>query len=117
MIDARPFEFLEGMNQHHAATEAGTIPGALSLEHSVWFETFASGGTRIAVQDVSEQLAALTITRNAPDKSIAMFCNVGRWSATNWFMLSEVAKLENVKLYPEGMVGWTKAGRETVVME
>ena len=30
------------------------LSGALSLEHSVWFESFASDGTRIAVQDVSE---------------------------------------------------------------
>jgi thiosulfate/3-mercaptopyruvate sulfurtransferase len=40
---------------------------------------------------------------------IVSFCNTGHWAATNWFVLSEVAGIEGVKLYPESMVGWTQA--------
>ena len=38
------------------------------------------------------------------------FCNTGHWAATNWFALSELAGIENVKLYPESLVGWSHAG-------
>ena len=31
-------------------------------------------------------------------------------AATNWFALSELAGIENVKLYPESLVGWSHAG-------
>lgn len=30
--------------------------------------------------------------------------------ATNWFALSELAGIDNVKLYPESMAGWSNAG-------
>ena len=45
-----------------------------------------------------------------PDETLVSFCNPGHWAATNWFALSEIAGIENVKLYPESMVGWTRAG-------
>ncbi len=38
------------------------------------------------------------------------FCNTGHWAATNWFVLSEVLGQKDVKLYPESMVGWSRAG-------
>ncbi|MEL7154608.1 MAG: rhodanese-like domain-containing protein, partial [Pseudomonadota bacterium] len=115
LIDARPLEFLEGMNQHQAALEAGTIHGAANLEHSVWFQKGPTEGVLVAGYEPPRQILESALGRSA--KAIATFCNVGRWSATNWFMLSEVAGLDDVRLYPEGMVGWTKAGHETVVAE
>ena len=48
------------------------------------------------------------------DRPIASFCNTGHWAATNWFALSEVAGIPNVKLYPESMVGWTNADQPVV---
>ena len=38
------------------------------------------------------------------------FCNTGHWAATNWFVLSEMLGQPDVKLYPESMVGWSRAG-------
>jgi thiosulfate/3-mercaptopyruvate sulfurtransferase len=35
------------------------------------------------------------------------YCNTGHWAATNWFVLSEVAKVPDVKLYAESMVEWS----------
>ena len=43
---------------------------------------------------------------------LVSFCNTGHWAATNWFALSELAGIDNVKLYPESMVGWSNAGHE-----
>ena len=38
------------------------------------------------------------------------FCNTGHWAATDWFALSELAGLPDVKLYPDSMVGWSQGG-------
>jgi thiosulfate/3-mercaptopyruvate sulfurtransferase len=35
------------------------------------------------------------------------YCNTGHWAATNWFVLSEVANVSDVKLYAESMVEWS----------
>jgi Rhodanese-related sulfurtransferase len=44
------------------------------------------------------------------EDALVSFCNTGHWAATNWFALSELAGIENVRLYPESMVGWSNAG-------
>ena len=46
------------------------------------------------------------------DAGLISFCNTGHWAATNWFALSELAGIDNVRLYPESMVGWSHAGHE-----
>ena len=43
------------------------------------------------------------------EERLVSFCNTGVWAATNWFVLSEVAGIEDVKLYPESIVGWSIA--------
>ena len=39
------------------------------------------------------------------------YCNTGHWAATNWFVLSEVAQVPDVKLYAESMVEWSQANQ------
>jgi thiosulfate/3-mercaptopyruvate sulfurtransferase len=39
---------------------------------------------------------------------IVTFCNTGHWSATAWFVLSEVLGKKNVTVYPESAIGWAK---------
>ncbi|MDY0207426.1 MAG: hypothetical protein RBR82_12515, partial [Pseudomonas sp.] len=36
------------------------------------------------------------------------FCNTGHWAATNWFVLSELAGLKDVRLYPASLAEWTQ---------
>ncbi|MEO1613993.1 MAG: rhodanese-like domain-containing protein, partial [Pseudomonadota bacterium] len=114
LVDARPLEFFEGRKKHGKATEAGTLKGSLHLLHSAWF-----GEDEVAM--VSTPEAAAEIAKRAgydgplsEGEALVSFCNTGHWAATNWFALSEVAGIENVKLYPESLVGWTQAGGEVV---
>lgn len=106
LIDARPPEFWRGEAKHPAAAKAGTLPGAPSLPHSTWFE-----GSTPQVS-ATERVAALAREKAPVEgaEEVVSFCNTGHWAATNWFALSELAGLANVKLYPESMVGWTRAG-------
>jgi len=107
IIDARPLPFFKGARKHKAARVAGTIPGAAQITHSTWFR--ADDKRRIgSVEDVI-RLAREAGVESGETRPIVSFCNTGHWAATNWFALSELAGVRNVKLYPESMVGWTNA--------
>ncbi len=108
LVDARPTDFYRGETKHKAASAPGTLKGAQSLPFAKFFEgenTSIAEGTRIssAAEDVG-----------GDSDEIVSFCNTGHWAATNWFALSELAGKDNVKLYPESMVGWVNNGGEVV---
>ncbi|MFK7945432.1 MAG: sulfurtransferase [Paracoccaceae bacterium] len=102
LVDARPDAFFSGAKQHADATWAGTLRGASNLVHEAWF-----GGSLLST-DKDHVLALLAKNGIAPDTQIVSFCNTGHWAATNWFVLSEIAGIKGVRLYPESMVGWTQ---------
>ena len=106
LLDARPASFWKGETSHPAAARPGTIPQSEYFEHSNWF----SNGPAIVDAEAARQLARTNGFSDA-DQLIS-FCNTGHWAATNWFALSELAEIDNVKLYPESMVGWSNAGYE-----
>ena len=104
LLDARPEAFWSGNDSHAAAARPGTLPQSRYFEHSGWFNS----GPAIIDATAARRLAeAQGFT--AEDQLVS-FCNTGHWAATNWFALSELAGVENVKLYPESMVGWSNAG-------
>jgi thiosulfate/3-mercaptopyruvate sulfurtransferase len=106
LVDARPEEFFKGLKKHDAAREPGTLFGALNWVHDTWFAP-----TTPIVTASDEMLArARALAEKADGEDIVSFCNTGHWAATNWFALSELAGVENVKLYPESTVGWSNAG-------
>ncbi|MFY0691049.1 MAG: sulfurtransferase [Paracoccaceae bacterium] len=106
LLDARPESFWKGDRAHPAAARPGTLPQSEYFEHANWF----SGGPAIIDADAAAKLAAAQGFDET--ETLVSFCNTGHWAATNWFALSELAGLENVKLYPESMVGYSNAGHE-----
>lgn len=106
LIDARPENFYNGASKHAAASRPGTLPQSEFFEHSNWFGT----GPAIVDADAARKLA--DTAGYTDDAELVSFCNTGHWAATNWFALSELAGIDNVKLYPESMVGWSNAGYE-----
>jgi thiosulfate/3-mercaptopyruvate sulfurtransferase len=104
LIDARPAEFFLGQTRHAAAKSAGTIKGAVNVEHSSWF---APGSSSFVSRDEASRVAASL--KIDPSRDTLSFCNTGHWAATNWFALSEVLGQPNVKLYSGSMVDWTSA--------
>jgi len=104
LLDARPESFWAGKDAHAAAARPGTLPQSEYFTHSNWF---SDDPTLID----AEAAAALAEEGGfTSDETLISFCNTGHWAATNWFALSELAGLEDVKLYPESMVGWSQAG-------
>ena len=106
LIDARPESFWAGEEKHAAAAKPGTLPQSGFFEHSRWF------GDGPAIVDAEAAAALAREAGYADDAQLVSFCNTGHWAATNWFALSELAQVENVKLFPESMVGWSNAGGE-----
>lgn len=106
LLDARPEEFWAGNASHPAAARPGTLPQSRYFEHSGWF----GGGA--AIIDAGAARALAEQQGFAGTEQLVSFCNTGHWAATNWFALSELAGIENVKLYPESMVAWSNAGHD-----
>jgi len=101
LIDARPLSFYRG----YRATIArpGTISGAANLEYESWFDE----GTlkpESQLQSIANQFGQL----EAP--VTVSFCNTGHWASINWFVMSEVAGIDNVKLYAESVAEWSLQG-------
>ena len=104
LIDARPKNFFEGLVKAPTASVPGTIQGAKNIPHSVWF---SPGSTQIVSAEEARAIAAREFPDLAAD-NIA-FCNTGHWAATDWFALSELAGLPNIRMYPESLADWTNA--------
>lgn len=105
LIDARPEAFWKGEAKHGAATRPGTLPQSRYFTHDRWF---GSDQPALIKPDLIRDLAAANGFE--PGDRLVSFCNTGHWAATNWFALSEVAGIEDVRLYPESMVGWSQSG-------
>lgn len=104
LIDARPADFFNGQQSHPAAARPGTLPGSENVPHTVWFPNGARVMDAPAAADVAAKLGI------GQQDDVVAFCNTGHWAATEWFALSELAGIEDVKLYPDSMVGWSQSG-------
>ena len=102
LLDARPASFYEGDKSHGAASRPGTLPGA----ENYYYASFFNDGSAAISSDIDVQALKITLGLEE-DQEIVSFCNTGHWAATNWFALSEIAGIENVKLYPGSMVEYS----------
>lgn len=103
LLDARPATFYNGTLKAPTASVGGTIAGANNLPFQQWF---IEGETRVRPAEAIRQLVAQQQLDQAPET--LSFCNTGHWAATNWFVLSELAGLDNVRLYPASLGEWTQ---------
>ncbi|NNU80287.1 sulfurtransferase [Halovulum dunhuangense] len=104
LLDSRPEAFWTGDAAHAAAARPGTLPQSQYFTHSRWFSDDPS------LIDVAAVTRLVEENGYTGQDQLVSFCNTGHWAATNWFVLSELGGVENVKLYPESMVGWSNAG-------
>jgi thiosulfate/3-mercaptopyruvate sulfurtransferase len=105
LLDARPEDYFIGATRHAAALTPGTIVGAKNVDNAVFFA--AGSGALLPASDVRRVAGQHGLPTDRPTIS---FCNTGHWAATNWFVLSEVLGQKDVKLYPESVVAWSRAG-------
>ncbi len=103
LTDSRNEDYFKGAEKHSAQARAGTLPGATNFDHEEWFQLNTG---KLLPKAQLEKLAkeASLITND----EVITFCNTGHWSATTWFVLSEILGQKNVRLYPESVISWSK---------
>ena len=100
LIDGRPATFFEGSQV--TAPRAGTIKGADNLS----YVSFFNQNSMKPAADLPSILSAATVS---DDELNIAFCNTGQMASINWFVMSEVAGMENVKLYAESIMEWAQS--------
>jgi thiosulfate/3-mercaptopyruvate sulfurtransferase len=69
---------------------------------------FFDGNRMVDADAIREHRRGLGSDRRAAHR--VSFCNTGHWAAINWFALSELAGMENTRLYAESMAEYAAAG-------
>lgn len=101
LLDARLDDFYAGKAWHDAAARPGILPGADQFA----FEAFFDKNTPLLKH--ADEVQSIVADNGLNQPGTVSYCNTGHWAATNWFVLSEVAKVDDVKLYAESMVEWS----------
>jgi thiosulfate/3-mercaptopyruvate sulfurtransferase len=101
LLDARLDDFYTGKAWHDAAARPGILPGADQFA----FEAFFDKNTPLLKH--ADEIQSIVASNKLNQPGTISYCNTGHWAATNWFVLSEVANVTDVKLYAESMVEWS----------
>jgi thiosulfate/3-mercaptopyruvate sulfurtransferase len=103
LLDSRPLKQFEGAEKHADATRFGHLPGAIHADQAQFYDA-ANNSLKSEAQ--LTQLATKIVS--AKDAPVIAYCNTGHWAATNWFVLTELLGYENVAVYDDSMVGWSR---------
>ena len=104
LSDNRPEDYFTGADKHPSAARAGTVPGAKHFDHEEWFQL--NTGKLLTTPELERLAKGAGLLTTDP---VVTFCNTGHWSATTWFVLSEMLQQPNVRMYPESVVGWSQS--------
>lgn len=104
LVDSRPAPFYQGRVQVDLAHAKGTLPGAINQDSDLYFEL----GSAVLMDKDSLQAEA-DKAHAKPEQTVVTFCNAGHWSATDWFVRSELLGEPNVKLYAGSVIDWSQA--------
>lgn len=104
-IDARTDPQWEGKEKHPKARIGGAIPTAQRLPQANLVDPETG---LFASKDQVIEVAGTNGWNPSDTKPLVSYCNTGHWASTAWFALSEVAGVDNVRLYDGSMVAWTQ---------
>jgi len=99
LLDTRATSYFEGREKSPQAKRPGRLPHAIHHDHTLAFDPATR---RLKPLPELERLFAL------PTRPIVSYCNTGHQAATSWFVLSEVLRRPQVRLYDGSMSEWTE---------
>jgi thiosulfate/3-mercaptopyruvate sulfurtransferase len=111
LVDARVREQYEGRSKVPMAARAGTLPGAVNLEHRRLIDP--DSGRFVGAAELAALLQESGIGN--PPGEVVTFCNFGYLSAAVWFALHEIAGFDQVRLYDGSMAEWTSSPERPVM--
>jgi thiosulfate/3-mercaptopyruvate sulfurtransferase len=100
LVDARSQKAFEGGEKSPQARVPGRLPGAVLVDQGMAYD---AANNRLKPAAELERLFA-----GVPDKDAISYCNTGHSAAGSWFVLSEVLRRPNVRLYDGSMTEWTQ---------
>jgi len=99
LVDARPATFFLGREKAPQVALYGHIRQAINLDHASFYDPVTN---RLRPAADLARIAA-----QVPAGPAITYCNTGHWSATDWFVLSEILGRKNTRLYDGSMAAWT----------
>lgn len=105
IVDARDADVYFGVTLEPWAT-AGHIPGATNLP-APWLWNIGADYSTYKDTAVLRDMAAGVVIKYFPPKEIIVYCGVGGYASTDYFVLSEVLGYRNVKIYDGSAQEWT----------
>jgi thiosulfate/3-mercaptopyruvate sulfurtransferase len=109
IIDARDADVYFGVTQEPWTPYPGHIPGAKSLPVP-WLWNLGADYSTYKDTTVLGAMAAGVIDKYFAPKEIIVYCGVGGYASTAYFVLSQVLGYKNVKIYDGSAQEWTLAG-------
>ncbi len=116
IIDARDADVYFGVTNEPWAAYPGHIPGATSLPVP-WLWNIGVDYTTYKDAAVLGAMAAGVVDKYFAPREIIVYCGVGGYASTEYFVLSEVLGYKNVKIYDGSAQEWTQAGNPVVTYE
>lgn len=114
IVDARPTPFYLGLVKKPIVGQAGHIQGAVNLPNDLRTVSKADGTHLLPPAEYAAIFKHLDI---APHKPTITYCNTGHLAAGAWFVISEVMKNPNTRLYDGSMYEWTTEQRPVVGLQ
>ena len=110
IIDARDQAVYSGEVVEPFAAKPGHIPGARSLPAPAIWDQNENGAYTYKSPEALAELAAAAVggPPDAVNKEIIVYCGVGGYGSTLWFVLTQVLGYQNVKLFDGSAQAWVK---------
>ena len=119
IVDARDSNAYFGLSQAPWEKKAGHIPGAKSLP-TPWFWTFKNNEKKVPIYRAYKNInivkeMAYTVLGEDLSKEIIVYCGVRGYAATSYYVLTQMAGYQNVKIFDGSMQVWTADPEAKVV--
>ena len=111
IVDARDSDAYFGLSQAPWEKKAGPSP---------WFWTFTKDEKKVPIYGAYKNIdsvkeMAYTVLGKDLSKEIIVYCGVGGYAAASYFVLTQVAGYQNVKIFDGSMQVWTADSQAQVV--
>jgi thiosulfate/3-mercaptopyruvate sulfurtransferase len=115
ILDGRDPQFYFGVDKEPFYDRSGHIPGATCLP-APYFWTFTDGIGTYKDTATLEEMAAGAVGDCSTSREIIVYCGVGGYASTLWFVLHEVAGCENIEVFDGAAEEWTADPTAPVVL-
>lgn len=114
IVDARPTPFYLGLAKKPIVGQAGHIKGAVNLPNDLRTISKSDGTHLLSPAEYTAIFKHLDINAHKPTIT---YCNTGHLAAGAWFVISEVMKNPDTRLYDGSMYEWTTEQRPVVGLQ